>query len=131
MVRRALRLRCPQCGSRRTFLRGWFHTYPRCRTCGLRWRRGKVGFELGAASINAVITLGAIVVGMVIGIAITYPDVAVVPLIVVLGAVALVVPIIMFPFTYTVWLACELAMERPSENELADAAAHAGAGANA
>ncbi len=128
-MRRALRRRCPQCGSRRTFLRGWFHTHPRCRTCGLRWRRGQVGFELGAASINAVITLGALVVGMAIGIAVTYPDVAVVPLVVILGVAAVVVPVLAFPYTYTIWLAVELAMERPSAAELADAAEHAGADA--
>jgi hypothetical protein len=88
-----------------------------------------VGFELGAAAINAVMTLGVLVVGMAVGIGVTYPDVAVVPLVVAMGALAVTIPIAVFPTTYTVWLACELAMERPSAAELADAAAHAAADA--
>ena len=55
MVRRALVLHCPWCGSRRTFIRRWLGKYERCRTCGIRWRREE-GFELGAVTVNTVIT---------------------------------------------------------------------------
>ena len=40
MLRRAVMLRCPWCGSRRTFVRRWFGKYDRCRTCPGRKRRG-------------------------------------------------------------------------------------------
>ena len=119
-----MRLRCPNCGGRRAFLRGWFRTVPRCRTCGLAWRRGQVGFELGAAAINAMFTIGLLLVAMAVGIAITLPDIDVVPLLIVLGALAIVIPIVLYPFTYTVWFAIGLLMERPSDKEVSEAEAH-------
>ena len=121
LVRAALR-RCPWCGSRRTFLRGWFTRHDRCRTCGIRWCREE-GFELGAVTINTIVTFLTITVGMVIGFVATAPDIAVVPMLVVLGAVAVVMPIAIYPFTYTLWLAVDLAMHRPEPAELAQAAA--------
>jgi uncharacterized protein (DUF983 family) len=121
MLRRAVRLRCAWCGSRHGILRGWFHHQDACQNCGLSVQRGQEGFELGAASINAILTLGAIIAAAAISIAITYPEVAAAPLIVVLGIVAVVLPILLYPFTYTIWFAIELLMERPSPQELARA----------
>lgn len=126
MLVRAAVLRCPWCGSRRNFVRGWFTRHERCRTCGIRWHR-EVGSELGAVTVNTIVTFLAITVGMVIGFVATSPDIAVVPMLIVLGAVALVMPIAIYPFTYTGWLAIDLAMHRPEPAELADAAAHVGA----
>jgi hypothetical protein len=81
-------------------------------------QRGLQGFELGAATINAILTLGALVIAGAVSIIVTYPDVAVVPLIVVLGAAAVVLPILFYPFTYTIWFAVELMMEPPTDKDL-------------
>lgn len=122
MMRRAVVLHCPWCGSRRTFVRKWLGKYPRCRTCGIRWRREE-GFELGAVAINTVFTFLVLAIGMTIGFVITAPDIPIVPLVLSLVGVAVVVPIASYPFTFTVWLAFDLAVHRPDAAELAANAA--------
>ena len=85
-------------------------------------QRGLEGFELGAATINAMLTFGILVVVSAISVISTYPDVAVAPLIISLGAAAVIMPIVFYPFTYTIWFAVELLMEPPSPAEIAAAA---------
>ncbi len=84
-----------------------------------------VGFQLGAAAINFIITGGSLLFVMAIGVFVTYPDVPTWPLIAVVGSVALIVGIGGFPTSYTVWLAIDLRMNPLTEEELADAAQHA------
>ena len=85
-------------------------------------QRGLEGFELGAATVNAILTFGMLVVVSAISVISSYPDVAVAPLIIVLGAVAVVLPIVFYPVTYTIWFAVELMMEPPSPADVAAAA---------
>ncbi len=119
---RGLRLRCAWCGSRRTFIRRWLGKYERCRTCGLRWRREE-GFELGPVALNTVVTFAVLAIGMLIGFVATYPDVAVGPMIAVLLGVAILLPILIYPLTFTVWFAFDVLTHPPTEDELAAAAA--------
>jgi len=121
MLGRAVRLRCAWCGARRGIIRSWFRRDDSCQTCGLSVQRGQEGFELGSASINAIVTFAAIIIAATISIVVTYPEIAVVPLSIVLGAVAIVLPIVLYPFTHTIWFAVELLMEPPSAQELGDA----------
>jgi uncharacterized protein (DUF983 family) len=121
MAVRALTLRCPWCGSRRSFLRGWFRRHPRCRTCGIAWSR-EVGVELGAVTMSLIITFGAIAVCMGVGFALTLPDVPLVPLMLGIGLVALCTPIAVYPMSYTLWLAFDLAVHPPDAAELEAAA---------
>lgn len=114
-------LRCPWCSSRRTFLRGWFRRYDRCRTCGIAWRREE-GFELGAVTMNTFVTFGTLAVAMAVGFVLTAPDIPVLPFVVGLSSIALLMPIVIYPFTYTMWLAFDLAVHPPDEVELLDAA---------
>lgn len=116
-------LRCPWCGSRRTFLRGWFKRYDRCRTCGIAWRREE-GFELGTVTVNTIVTFGALTIAMAVGLALTLPDVPVLRFVLLLGAVAAVMPLVVYPFSYTIWLAFDLAVHPPDRAEL-DAAMRA------
>jgi uncharacterized protein (DUF983 family) len=125
MMLRALTLRCPWCASRKTFLRGWFRRHERCRTCGLAWHREE-GFELGAVTMNTIVTFGALTVAMVVGFVMTSPDIPVLPFVLALIAVAVVVPVLIYPFTYTMWLAFDLAVHPPEPDELAEAAAAVG-----
>jgi uncharacterized protein (DUF983 family) len=122
MMLRAVTLRCPWCGSRKTFVRGWFHRHDRCRTCGLAWRREE-GFELGAVTVNTIVTFGALTVAMAVGFVMTSPDIPVLPFVLSLAAVAVVVPIVIYPFTYTMWFAFDLAVHPPEPAELAAAQA--------
>ncbi len=117
MLWRGVRRRCAWCGGRRAFFSGWFHKEDACRTCGITWRRGYEGFELGAMAISAVVCLGILVVGLTIGVILTLPDVAVLPLLLVLGVGAVVLPIVVYPFSYTVWQAVDLAMRPPEPGD--------------
>ncbi|MCU1396477.1 MAG: hypothetical protein JWM34_4905 [Ilumatobacteraceae bacterium] len=123
LIRRALLLQCAWCGSRPGFRRGWFHRHDACQHCGMSVQRGQDGFELGAASINAMLSLGLLIVAGAISIIDTYPDVAIKPLMIVLGIAAVVLPVLLYPFTYTLWFAVELMMEPPSPTDVAAAAA--------
>lgn len=122
MFRRAIVLKCPLCGSRRTFIRRWMLRYDRCRTCGIRWHR-EHGFELGPIALNIVITFFALGAGMVVAFIATAPDfpVGLLTLGFVVGAI--VIPLIAFPFTNTLWMAFDLLSHKPDERELAEAAA--------
>jgi uncharacterized protein (DUF983 family) len=122
MMRRAIVLRCPWCGARRTFIRKWLGKYPRCRTCGIRWRREE-GFELGAVALNTALTFLTLAIGMTIGFVVTAPDIPVVPMVLSLIGIAVLMPIVIYPFTFTMWLAFDLAVHRPDAAELAGATA--------
>lgn len=122
MFRRALVLRCPHCGSRRTFVKRWLGRYERCRSCGIRWQR-EYGFELGPIALNVVFTFFTLGVSMVAAFIATAPEFPVGALVLTFVGVAIVFPLIAQPFTYMLWLAFDLAARRPSPEELDEAAA--------
>ena len=64
-------------------------------------------------AISIIVCFGALVVGAGIGIAVTAPDVAVVPLLVILAVCAVVMPVVIYPVSYTLWQAVDLAMHPP------------------
>jgi uncharacterized protein (DUF983 family) len=110
MVWRGLRRRCPWCGGRGAFFTGWFAKHDHCATCGLRWRRGDVGFELGAATVAVMLVIGPLLLALAVTVAITWPVVEVLPMMVVLGLGAVVLPVLLYPVSYTTWQAVDLAM---------------------
>jgi uncharacterized protein (DUF983 family) len=125
MVRRALRRRCPWCNGKRAWFNGWFRRADRCHTCGLRWNRGQDGFELGAMTMAVFITGGSVMIFLAIGIIASYPKVAVLPLALGGAAIAVLVPMLTYPFTYTIWSAFDLAVHPPSPEEFGPADTHA------
>ena len=127
MLLRGLFRRCAHCGGKGAFFTGWFARTDRCKTCGFKWERDLVGFQLGAAAMNIIMTGGAVLFSMGLGVILTYPEVPTWPLIAIVGSVALLVGIGGFPMSYTVWLAVDLTMHPLEAEELADAAAHANA----
>lgn len=120
MFLRALLLKCPFCGSRRTFIRRWLGRYPRCRSCGIRWQR-EHGSEIGAIGLNTILTFVSIGIGMVVAFVATAPDFPVRSLMVGFMSAAVVLPVLFYPFTNTLWLAFELQVHKPDEQELAEA----------
>lgn len=120
MLGRALLRRCPWCGGHGAWLKGWFGKHERCRTCGLQWDRQLDGFELGATSINVIVTLGSILTTLVVGFLVTMPDIPVVPLMIVALAMGVAMPLLVYPYTQTIWLAVDLLMRKPDDDELAD-----------
>lgn len=127
-LRRGLLRQCAHCGGKGAFFTGWYSTQDRCKTCGVKWQRNAEGFQLGAAAINIILTGGSLLTVMAIGVIATYPEVPTWPLIAIVGSVALLVGIGGYPMSYTMWFAIDLFMNHLSDEELADAAAHAADG---
>jgi uncharacterized protein (DUF983 family) len=117
MLWRGARRRCPWCGGRGSFFTGWFSMEDRCRTCGIGRDRGYEGFELGAMAVNIIIVFGALILAAAIAIVVTIPDIPVLPLVIVLGAVAIALPIIIYPISYTLWQGIDLAVRPPDPND--------------
>jgi len=57
-----------------------------------------------------IITLGPLMVGLVVMAALTWPEIAVTPMLIVLGAGAVILPIVLYPVSYTLWQALDIAM---------------------
>jgi uncharacterized protein (DUF983 family) len=123
MVGRALLRRCPRCGGAGWFT-GWFAKVDRCRTCGYRYER-QPGFLLGALTMNTIVTFGVVALVLIVGIVASYPDIAMVPILAVALPLAVIVPIVFYPFSYTLWAVIDLRMHPLEAAEVADAAAHA------
>jgi uncharacterized protein (DUF983 family) len=117
MLWRGVRRRCPWCGGRSAFFTGWFSKQERCRTCGIGWRRGYEGFELGALTISAIVCMGALVSGLGVWMVATSPDIPVLQMIIALGIAAVILPVIVYPFSYTTWQAVDLAMRPPEPGD--------------
>lgn len=110
MVLRGAFRRCAWCGGRGAFFTGWTKKAGSCRTCGLQWRRGDVGYELGAAAIAAIICMGPLVLILGAVVLVTWPNLDVVPMLVALGAGGLILPILLYPSSYTLWQAIDIVM---------------------
>lgn len=122
MLRRGLHRRCPSCGTGRLFT-GWFAMVDRCPGCGMRFSREE-GFFIGALFVNFAVT-EAVLFGWLVGaFLLTLPDAPVPSIAAGAAAICIVVPLVVYPFSKTIWAAIHLAMEPLSEAEQAEAAAH-------
>jgi uncharacterized protein (DUF983 family) len=118
MVWRGLLRRCPRCGGD-----GWWKglkRVPRCGSCGYRYER-EPGFSLGAITINMAFCFVVLALVLGVGIALSYPTLAVVPILIAGGLAVLVLPIVMYPVSYTVWAAFDLIMHPLGIDEAAAA----------
>jgi uncharacterized protein (DUF983 family) len=113
LLRGAFR-RCPWCGGRGAFFVGWFKKAECCQTCGLEWRRGDVGYELGAAAMTAIICFGPLMVVLGGMVAVTWPDVEVVPMSIVLVLLAVALPLLLYGSAYVMWQAIDIVMRQPT-----------------
>ena len=120
MIIRGLFRRCAWCGGRGSFFTSWYRKADQCQTCGINWERGYEGYELGAATMGVFMTFGSIIVWMVISV---LAGVSLVPLLVVAGVLAITVPILGYPLTYTIWQGVDLTIRAPSEEDIAKAEA--------
>jgi uncharacterized protein (DUF983 family) len=120
MLCRGLIRRCAHCGQPGAFFVSWFKTQDRCRGCNLSWQRNTQGFVLGALAINFVVTGGALITTLVIGVVVSYPDLAIFELLVSTVGVTLFVGIFGYPISYTTWLAVDLIMRPLEPSELAN-----------
>jgi uncharacterized protein (DUF983 family) len=113
LLRGAFR-RCPWCAGRGAFFVGWFKKAKCCQTCGLEWRRDDVGYELGAAAMTAIICFGPLMLVLGGMVAVTWPEVAIVPMFVVLAVLAVVLPLLLYGSAYVMWQAIDIMMRTPT-----------------
>ncbi len=71
--------------------------------------------------MNIMVTFTLLAVVLAVGIVWSYPQLAVVPILVVGGIVVLALPVVFYPFSYTVWAALDLLMHPLDAGEAADA----------
>ncbi len=108
MVGRACTLRCCVCGSGKLFRR-WTKMVERCPSCGYLFERSEGQF-VGAVGMNTIITFGLLLIVLVVGFIVTSPHVPAVELALIAGAISVLAPIFLYPFSKTTWTAIDLAM---------------------
>ena len=114
---RGATLRCPRCGGG-GILRSWFKLKHECPTCGLVLDRGETDYWYGGYAVNFV-TAESLGVAIILGaIYFSWPKVN--WTVVQWGApvVMIILPILFFPFSRTLWLAWDLCFrpEEPGDN---------------
>jgi hypothetical protein len=72
------------------------------------------GHWLGAIGINTIVSLGALLIVTVVGLVATFPELPLLPLMATNLGVAVLAPIVFFPFSRTLWTAIDIAI-RPLE----------------
>ncbi len=107
MFARAIRKHCPVCGGGGLF-DGWFRMKPACPTCGVRFNRGESGYSLGAMWFNLMAAEAVTVTSFITTVLLTWPS----PpwdLLQYTGPLeALLMPLIFYPFSRTLFLAFDL-----------------------
>lgn len=107
-------MRCPRCGGNGIF-RSFGELHPECPTCGLRFEREQ-GYWVGAMIVNTMVTFGLLLLVLVGGMLLWWPDVPWTPLFVATVVAAGVTPILFQPRSRTVWMAIEMSYH-PVEDE--------------
>lgn len=113
-LRRALSRRCPYCGGAGIFA-GYFALRETCPTCGVRFEREE-GYFLGGYALNLVVSelLGlGLALFLIFGTLLRDADLIWQEAIAV--ALAVAVPILLFPYSRTVWMAMDLSFHPPAE----------------
>ena len=108
LLRRGAARHCAVCGHGGLFRR-WVRMAPRCPTCGLIFVR-EPGQWLGSWFINVCLAQTVVVLILVIGVAIGWPDPPMVAIAVGASISAVAVPVAFFPFSRTLWVAIDIAM---------------------
>lgn len=117
VLARGLLRRCPVCGSGSLFTR-WFVLAERCPGCRLRFQRIE-GHWLGALGLNTIVSFTALFVVVVASLVLDHPDYHSGRLAVVAVVTAVVVPLVFYPSSKTMWTAIDVLM-RPLEPGEAD-----------
>jgi uncharacterized protein (DUF983 family) len=119
LLARAWRLRCPACGGGPIF-RGWFQSRPACPGCGLRLEREE-GYYLGAMLLNLIVAELGFVAGFAVALVLTWPNPPWRLLTIASMAAVVLFPLVLYPFSRTVWLALDLLVHPPERHEYHDA----------
>jgi uncharacterized protein (DUF983 family) len=124
MLKRGLRKRCPRCGGGHLYT-SWVRMRERCPTCGFKFER-EPGFFVGAYFVNFAVTEGLLFLAVIAVVVMKNndPDSSLVIPLVVAGVLAIVAPILLYPFARTTWSAIDLAMTPLELDEIVSARDH-------
>jgi uncharacterized protein (DUF983 family) len=119
MLARAFARRCPVCGGHPIF-NGWFRMAARCRRCQLTFRRER-GSLTGELGLNTIASFAALLVTLIVFTLLTWPELPMGPALLTGLAVALLTPLLVYPWSRTLWLAIDLLLNplRPGEVDAA------------
>lgn len=93
---------------------------PDCPRCGLHFEREQ-GYFAGALAVNIMAVGGLLAIVLVGLLAATVPDVPVLPIVAAIVPIAVLGPIVYYPFSKTVWVAIDRAfLMRLDKNERLD-----------
>lgn len=115
ILTRGLTRRCPVCGERDVF-DDWFNQKPCCGECGFVFERQEGQF-IGAIGVNTVVSFVAIIVTMTLGFVLTAPDFSLPWILGTTMAVSVLVPLLFFPVSKTLWAAIDMIMIPLEETE--------------
>ncbi len=106
-LRRALLLRCPNCGGGPIFRR-WVVTEEACPDCHLQLDRGEADYFIGGYTVNFVVAEFTIAAGAVAAVLLTWPEVPWNTIKWALIAFMIPFPIFTYPWSKSLWLAIDL-----------------------
>ena len=115
LLGRALRRRCPNCGGKPIF-DSWLRMKDNCPSCGLILNRKESGYSLGGFWLNLLFAEGVTATLFVTTLVQTWPDPPWTLLQYGLPSLALLTPVLFYPFSKTLFLAIDLAV-RPAAHE--------------
>ena len=124
ILKRALFLRCPRCGRGRLF-RHWFTMYKHCSVCRLVFEREE-GFYTGAVAVNLIVSellLAAFAVPFAIWAALN-PGVPFIPLVMVVSPLPVLLPLLFFRHTKSLWIGFVYWLDPPSFEKTPPTHAH-------
>ena len=113
---RALRLRCPHCGGGPIFT-SWSRLLPVCPVCGLGLERGEQGYWLGAYFFNLMAVEAVFSVWVVAFLLETWPTPPWGLFQITTIVLMVVFPFLFFPFSKTLFLAFDLLVRPPGEED--------------
>jgi uncharacterized protein (DUF983 family) len=113
---RAARLRCPHCGGGPVFVT-WSRLVPNCPVCGLGFERGEQGYWLGAYFFNLMAVETVFSVWFVGFLLWTWPSPPWELFQITTIVLMLIVPIAFFPYSKTFFLAFDLWVRPPDEED--------------
>lgn len=125
IVWRGLRRRCGRCGAKRIF-RTYFELHERCPRCGYKFEREE-GFFTGVYLVNYAVTavlLVAEIFAFLLWSAAHDGEASYVPWLIGGAVIAVVVPVLVYPYAKSTWAAIDLAARPLDPVEEAEAVQH-------
>ena len=92
----------------------WVKSFERCANCGFRFDRAEPDYYIGAYTINLIVAELLVVGAMLIVMFSTWPDVPWETMPWALSGLAVLGPLVTYPFSKSLWLAIDL-LFRPAE----------------